>query len=70
MNLKPPEEPPGHDPSRTGMVDPIDQRHDLVRLMELIDWAIPHSPDSELLHRARMQLVDAARKAGISLHQG
>jgi IS5 family transposase len=38
MGPKPPQEPTDHDLFRTELVNLIDQRHELVRLAELIDW--------------------------------
>ena len=38
MGPKPPQEPNEHDLFRTELVNLIDQRHELVRLAELIDW--------------------------------
>ena len=69
MSPKPLEEPTDHDLFRTDPVNLVDQRDDLVRLVELIDWAIPRSADSELLDRARELLVDTARKSATALHK-
>lgn len=38
MGPKLPQEPNDHDLFRTELVNLIDQRHELVRLAELIDW--------------------------------